>query len=135
MNMDGEGNKMRYSRLFVVSLFVVVLLPVSAGAVGPGKTLTWPGGGKGQVLFKGGEHAKKGLGCKDCHPGLFKMKKGSTTITMAALNEGKYCGACHNGTTAFNTADPTKCHECHKGVKEEKGHGKRKEHRHEHDHD
>ena len=83
-------------------------------AVGPGKTLTWQGGGQGQVVFEGKKHAKEGHGCKDCHPGLFSMKYGTAKITMAAMDKGELCGACHNGKTAFATNDTKKCHECHK---------------------
>ncbi len=111
----------------------MLALPISAGAVGPGKVLTWPGGGAGKVLFEGSEHAREGHGCKDCHPGLFSMKKGSAAITMEALNAGRFCGACHNGTTAFSTKDPKKCHECHKGEKKQKEHGEWKKHKQEHD--
>ena len=84
-------------------------------AVDTGKTLTWPGGGRGEVRFEGKEHAKKGHACKDCHSGLFSMKFGTAAMTMAALDSGQYCGACHNGTVTFSTKDPKKCHECHRG--------------------
>ena len=53
------------------------------------------------------------LGCPNCHPGIFKMKKGSDPITMATIFAGKYCGACH-GKVAF--AVPTGCARCHKGM-------------------
>ncbi len=127
---------MRYRSLFVLAVCGMLALPLRAGAVGPGKTLTWPGGGKGTVLFEGSEHAEKGYACKDCHPGLFSMKKGSAAITMQELNTGKFCGACHNGTAAFSTKDGKKCHECHKGEKIQKEHRERKEHKdHKHDHE
>lgn len=115
------------------SFYILVLISAQAGAVGPGKTLTWQGGGQGQVVFQGKKHAKEGFGCKDCHPGLFSMKQGTATMTMAAMDRGEFCGACHNGKTAFATNNPKKCHECHrkhgvhdkhKGDKEhEKHHG------------
>jgi len=34
-------------------------------------------------------------------------------MNMAAMNKGEFCGACHNGKTAFGTEDKSKCHECH----------------------
>ncbi len=126
---------MRYLRLLVLAVCGTLALPMSVAAVGPGKTLTWAGGGKGRVLFEGSEHAEKGYTCKDCHPGLFSMKKGSAAITMAALDAGRFCGACHNGAIAFSTKDAKKCHECHKGEKNKKEHGERKKHEHEHDDD
>ncbi len=68
-------------------------------------------------MFDGNNHAEKGLGCKDCHNGLFSMKFGTAKITMAALKQGQYCGACHNGNLAFSTDDQQKCFVCHKGKK------------------
>jgi len=109
------------------ALCTLVLLAAQAGAVGPGKTLTWQGGGQGQVVFEGKKHAKEGHGCKDCHPGLFSMKQGTASMTMAAMDRGELCGACHNGKPAFATNDPKKCHECHK--KHDDKHDKHKEHK------
>ncbi|NTW59180.1 MAG: cytochrome C [Nitrospirae bacterium] len=114
-------------------LFTLVILAGNASAVGPGKTLVWPGGGKGEVLFEGDDHAEKGYTCEDCHPGLFSMKHGTAKITMAALDRGGFCGACHNGTTTFSTKDPKKCHECHKGGKKREKHAEhdgKKKHAH-----
>lgn len=54
-------------------------------------------------------HAR--LGCKECHPNLFPMKKGITRISMDALYKGSYCGACHNGKRAFPSSECSRCHE------------------------
>lgn len=58
-----------------------------------------------------------GLSCDSCHPDLFQRKRGSAKANgdynMAALEEGKYCGACHDGSTAFNTTGPETCKVCH----------------------
>lgn len=55
------------------------------------------------------------LECSSCHSGTFAMKKGAATankdFTMASFKEGKYCGACHNGDDAFDSA--TQCESCH----------------------
>ena len=111
--------------LAVVSA-VLFLSPVPSSAVGSGATITWQGGGAGQVVFEGKEHAEKGYVCNDCHSGLFSMKKGAASMTMAAMNKGEYCGACHNGKTAFGTGDKSKCHECH--GKQHRHHGGHDEH-------
>ena len=72
-------------------------------------------GDEGKVTFSHEFHTEKqGLKCNECHPKLFKMKKGGDEITMAAINEGKFCGACHNGTKAFKANDPANCAKCHK---------------------
>jgi len=99
----------------IVSLFYISgALAPNLLAVPVGKTVTWEGAGQGQVVFEGNEHAEKGLKCSACHPALFQMKKGPAKITLADHVNGKYCGACHNGKTAFGTDDPKKCNECHK---------------------
>ncbi len=95
----------------VVALFVI---SVVAFAVPSGKELEFPGGAMGKVIFSGTVHAKAGLKCADCHPGIFKMKKGGDVITMKEINEGKFCGACHNGTKAFSAKDAANCSKCHK---------------------
>ena len=56
-----------------------------------------------------------GLECSSCHTGTFAMKKGAATankdFTMASFKEGKYCGSCHNGDDAFDSA--SQCESCH----------------------
>ncbi|WP_084457025.1 c(7)-type cytochrome triheme domain-containing protein [Desulfogranum mediterraneum] len=72
------------------------------------------------VIFDHGAHTEMGFECASCHDELFKMRLGAAEeqpekFTMAALYEGKYCGACHNGDDAF--ASDTLCTTCHIGVK------------------
>ena len=104
-------------RMLLILLFLI-LIPAALLAVPSGQTITWKGGGQGTVQFEGDEHAEKGYKCESCHPSLFEKKKGSAKMTMASLNAGQFCGACHNGKVAFSTDDPKKCHECHKTKKE-----------------
>ena len=68
----------------------------------------------GRVTFAHASHLTRGAKCADCHPGLFKMQKGSTKLTMDAMAQGKACGACHNGKKAFEVMDGDKCATCHK---------------------
>jgi c(7)-type cytochrome triheme protein len=60
-----------------------------------------------------------GLDCDSCHDDLFQMEAGvaeeNDDFTMATLYEGGYCGACHDGSTAF--ASNTRCTSCHIGVR------------------
>ena len=51
--------------------------------------------------------------CAACHDGLFPMKAGSAKVTMDAIQEGKSCGTCHNGTLAFSSTFAT-CSRCHR---------------------
>jgi c(7)-type cytochrome triheme protein len=72
-------------------------------------------GDEGKVMFSHEIHTEKNkLGCKDCHPAIFQMKKGADKPTMKEMEEGKNCGACHNGTKAFSVKDKEKCGNCHK---------------------
>jgi c(7)-type cytochrome triheme protein len=100
--------------LIVSLLFIVFSTKSALFAVPADKTITWEGSGQGRVIFEGDEHAEKILKCDACHPSLFQMKNGSTKITLSDHVNGKYCGACHNGKTAFATDNPQKCNECHK---------------------
>ncbi|HUI44897.1 MAG TPA: cytochrome c3 family protein [Nitrospirota bacterium] len=99
----------------ILTLVVVIslVMAMTAFAVPSGKTVEFTPAGAGKVVFDGKAHATAGLKCSDCHPGLFKMKKGADTITMADMNAGKFCGSCHNGTKAFATKDAASCGKCH----------------------
>jgi c(7)-type cytochrome triheme protein len=72
------------------------------------------------VLFSHTSHVETlGLPCDMCHTEIFGMAglsaQANDDFTMEGLYEGKYCGACHNGTMAF--ASDTQCARCHIGVK------------------
>lgn len=55
--------------------------------------------------------------CRVCHLELdFAFVRNATEITTAANREGAYCGACHDGRTAFAYADEANCARCHTGV-------------------
>lgn len=49
------------------------------------------------------------LDCKNCHPKIFKPKKGSNKLSMAAILMGEYCGVCH-GKVAFPLSQCRRCH-------------------------
>lgn len=51
--------------------------------------------------------------CYVCHDSIFKMKAGADTVTMQDLDNGKYCGTCHNETIAFGLTFES-CQRCHK---------------------
>ena len=51
--------------------------------------------------------------CKVCHADLgFKFKAGGNEINMLKIIDGQYCGACHNGETAWPIEN---CNLCHSG--------------------
>ena len=94
----------------MAAFLIVVLASAQAMAVSAGKTIEWETS-MGKVVFKGDDHAGKGLKCNECHTKIFKMKKGSTEMKMADINAGKFCGECHNGKKAFKSAG--NCAKCH----------------------
>ncbi|MFQ5847515.1 MAG: cytochrome c3 family protein [Candidatus Methylomirabilales bacterium] len=72
-------------------------------------------GSPGPVTFSHAFHKEKLGKCSACHTKVFKMKRGkSGTPTMAAMKEGKFCGACHNGKVAFSVKEFKNCKRCHK---------------------
>lgn len=96
-------------KILLLSFIVALACAATAFAVPPGKTLVFKQSMMGNVTFSGAFHAKQGLKCSDCHTKVFPFKQ--TTLTMAAMREGKECGHCHNGKRAFSVkANCTKCH-------------------------
>jgi len=126
---------MKMKALLMAALWVVVVAgtslaankeaaPAAAGKAAPAKQYESFGDtqiiemGTVKQMFSHRSHVVGvGLSCDDCHPGLFVRKWGSTKAkgdyTMASLDAGKYCGACHDGSTAFNTTGPETCKKCH----------------------
>lgn len=69
--------------------------------------------------------------CRVCHEELkFSLKTNGSGITDSAINEGRFCGACHNGKEAFASEESSadgkavrncdRCHSYGKNVKPEK---------------
>ncbi len=58
-----------------------------------------------------------GLDCDSCHPEIFRKKRGAAKaagdFNMKSLEQGKYCGSCHNNDTAFGVTDKKTCITCH----------------------
>ncbi len=99
---------MKKSMIFVLVAMVTFVLAGAAFAVGPGKTVEFDVKGAGKVVFSGDAH--KAAKCNECHPAVFKMKKGGDVMTMKDMEAGKFCGTCHNGTKAFAVKECAKCH-------------------------
>ena len=55
--------------------------------------------------FSHEKHTFAGVQCRDCHNELFPPKEGATdannALTMKAMENGKFCGSCHDGEKAF----------------------------------
>ena len=99
-------------------VLAVLFLILSVASYGFGKV------NDGDVLFslkKGGDvtfshenHvAGLGLGCTVCHDRLYITKAKQKQTTMAQMQTGKSCGACHNGKEAFSVKVKADCNRCH----------------------
>lgn len=102
--------------VLILTVIVALAFVGSAFAVPKGKTVEFESTA-GKVVFDGTKHAEKDLKCNSCHTKLFPMKKGGK-YTMKEMEEGKACGACHDGKTeaghAFSVKDKESCGKCHK---------------------
>jgi c(7)-type cytochrome triheme protein len=58
-----------------------------------------------------------GLSCDSCHPDIFERKRGAAKASGEynhdAFDAGNSCGACHDGSMAFDTTGPQSCKVCH----------------------
>lgn len=70
---------------------------------------TYTGAGM-KTFFDHASHSKRNS-CRDCHPGIFVMKRGMNRMTMDDINKGQSCGVCHNGKRAFGADNCMACHE------------------------
>ncbi len=91
--------------------------PYDEDTYGPEKLIVWnkpvP-----RVTFSHKVHTMDaGLECDSCHDDLFEMEAGAVEekedFTMASFSRGNYCGACHDGDTAFSSNSYEMCSACH----------------------
>ncbi|OIP59273.1 MAG: hypothetical protein AUK38_06140 [Nitrospirae bacterium CG2_30_41_42] len=106
--------------VLLLTLIVAIAFVGSAMATPPGKSVEYPGGDQGKVVFSGDTHgAKHGMKCNDCHPKPFVMKKGAFKMTKEGHGKPDFCGKCHdgnehNGKVVFSQSKETDCGKCHK---------------------
>lgn len=66
----------------------------------------------GKVVFGHNDHFKQeGIkdNCKACHNAIFNLRA-KKRFTMADMEKGASCGACHNGKASFKLDECAKCH-------------------------
>ncbi len=68
-------------------------------------------GGMAPAVFPHWSHRIR-YRCYACHPSLFEMKAGANDVSMDAIREGRFCGACHNGKVAWGVTFES-CNRCH----------------------
>ena len=80
--------------------------------VGGGEVLFSPKGAD-KVSYSHETHVTKaGLKGSDCHYKIYNTHEASKRRTMDEMGKGVSCGACHNGSRAFDLK--TNCGKCHK---------------------
>ena len=77
------------------------------------KNITFKVKQTGPVLFSHTKHLKS-MQCNACHDALYATGA-NKQVSMAEMEKGKSCGACHNGNKAFSIA---KCDACHPSPRE-----------------
>ncbi|MBI5442119.1 MAG: cytochrome c3 family protein [Deltaproteobacteria bacterium] len=97
-----------------IGLAAVVLLtssPALAG-VGGGDVTFKMKAAKNSVFSHEAHVEGVGLQCTECHDNVFTNSAGHKKTTMKQMQQGRSCGACHNGKKAFSVkADCAKCHQ------------------------
>jgi c(7)-type cytochrome triheme protein len=63
----------------------------------------------GPTVFSHTAHLATSPDCLVCHPALFAAGA-NKRVTMAAMEKGRSCGACHTGKKAFALKECSRCH-------------------------
>jgi len=74
---------------------------------------TFKTGSAGTVVFSHKAHIRQKAmanDCKACHDGIYNIRN-KARFTMADMEKGKSCGACHNGKQAFPLKECARCHQ------------------------
>jgi len=96
---------------WVRAAVLVLLCGSVALAVVGGGDITLKNKG-GNTVFSHDTHVEgAGLKCQVCHSKLYTNAKQHKAVTMKAMEQGKSCGACHNGKAAFGVKE--RCESCH----------------------
>jgi len=100
-------------KFFVIGLLIILLTaPLSFLTVGGGDII-FKIKRAGDVTFSHDSHVSNaGLQCTDCHDSLYITKEKHRKVTMAQMQKGQSCGACHNAKKAFDVK--ANCSNCHK---------------------
>jgi c(7)-type cytochrome triheme protein len=98
----------------IVLVLVVGTAGIALAKLGGGD-IVFSVSGAASVLFSHDAHvgAHK-IGCTECHYAVYQRSHASHQVaTMADMQKGRSCGACHNGDRAFSVAAPQQCGRCH----------------------
>ncbi len=97
----------------IVIILLLLALPSALYARWIKDQVIMPTDAAGPVNFSHYLHLDAlGNNCPTCHNGIFDIVvEKNPAYTMADMNEGKSCGACHNGNQAFSIKND--CSTCH----------------------
>lgn len=112
-----------------ISSVFLLLFAVSAHAQAEKpRTAPYPGDivyrGTGQAVVFSHDFHVGGMGftCDACHTEVFELKayaaRDKGNFKMSVMQDGEYCGKCHDGQTAFSSGDFASCGRCHAGAAE-----------------
>ncbi|GFE61886.1 cytochrome c3 family protein [Geobacter sp. AOG2] len=96
-------------------IFSIILTFLVSGLIAQAvdiKDITFATEHAGKVVFSHKNHIRQkqmANNCKACHDTLYPFKK-KATYTMADMEQGKSCGACHDGKSAFALKECARCH-------------------------
>lgn len=91
--------------------FLVIGVPAAMAVVGGGD-VEFKVKGAGPVVFSHESHVGVHFqACTDCHAGLFTTRSQRKSFSMAQMEKGASCGACHDGLRAFSVKE--NCQLCH----------------------
>ncbi len=101
------------NKSILVIIAACLFITTAALAKVGGGDITFSVQGAANVVYSHDMHVTRaGLKCADCHYKIFKMGKMQNQATMADMQNGISCGACHNGQKAFTVKG--NCNRCHK---------------------
>lgn len=117
--MIGRSHSRRRRWALVLAAAVALADLGRARAQTPGDfTMPQAESSPGPVVFSHTRHMPRVEKCSRCHMRGFKMQRGaSPPVTLAAKEEGKLCGACHDGKTRLGGVTVfaiEQCDRCHK---------------------
>ena len=111
--MQNANIKMENAKCFILHS-AICTLQCGAALAAEGDIVFKPGAGDGGIspaIFPHWIHRLR-YKCYACHPALFEMKTGANKVSMDAIQEGKFCGTCHNDKIAWGVTFET-CNRCH----------------------
>jgi len=100
------------SKVIVCGVLPVMVFAATVwGAVGGGD-ITFSLTGASNVIFSHDAHVTKHKQkCGECHYRIYTTIAQRKDVTMAQMQNGQSCGACHNGQRAFDVKGT--CNKCH----------------------